>query len=101
MLLTLGYEPSAGSERSAGALSLKSSGGPGQVPPREGEARRSGRRRSPGFRRGRLETAQRQVEPTSQQVRVRETPLSQSESYRLSPPRRGWRKSGPSDDQKC
>ena len=44
--------------------------------------------------------AQRRVEPTSQQVRVRETLASRSESYRLSPPRRGWQKNGPSDYQK-
>ena len=33
-------------------------------------------------------------------VGVQETLVSQSESYHLSPPRRGWQKNGPSDDQK-
>ena len=40
------------------------------------------------------------MEPTSQQVGVRETLVSRSESYRSSPSWQRWKKGWPSDDQK-
>ena len=73
---------------------------PGREPPRGGGVRRAGRRRSLGFRSGRPRKARRRVEPASRWARVREIPLSRSESYRLSLPWRGWQKNGPSDYQK-
>ena len=73
---------------------------PGRESPSGGVVRRAGRRQSPGFRGGRPGMAQKWVEPASQQTRVREILASRSESYRPSPPRRGWRRNGPSDYQK-
>ena len=73
---------------------------PGHEPPHGGGVCQAGRWRSLGFRSGRPRKARRRVEPASQRARVWEIPSSQSKSYRPSPPRRGWRRNGPSDYQK-